>query len=717
MTLQFGFGHPNQRFAFGKYDRLAIDSLGMRPVHRSEDGWIFTLEDGSGCSQSYTHQQLSKFAAQGRLSHQIGHFLPQQAAQRLKLKQGKVLISELPTKTRIAFAKRDAWVNAFLECQKDKMKVTDASIRANMHKMRALAQDFAKRSRQTYVPGVTKTIDFFVEPSPRTLRRWLAAYKKLDTHGLIDRIAARGNRGHRMAPREVSLMMEKVFGYMSPERPAQDKTAKDVQAAFKDENERRAAKGEPELCVPSYATICRAIRSLDPFQVAVARHGIDYARKKFAPVGNGLELTRPLERVDIDEHRVDAITLMASAGLEQYLTPEELEALGLDGKNKRWLITVAICATTRCIVGMTITREAKGSAATQVLQMIVQDKGKWANSVAALGSWDMHGRPEKVVTDNGPAFISEVFRHACSDLGVVHEFTPPATPEQRARIERLFRTVSTNLMRRLSGHTFSSIMEKGDANPQNRAALNFEDFAFALVRWIVDIYHNLPNEGLHGETPLECWRRLLQGVGVAPAPSNREFRLIFGERFMRRLDKSGVTVLGLRYHSEALATWMLRNDEAKVEVAWHPRDIGAILVRLDGKWIEVPALDHRFHGKAAQTWLIVARKLKSMYPRRKEFDHDTIFAAFADIDERNSQAVALAGLLVEDWSKDKLKSIEDRLFVGFRASIRSPHEGIAAADGEAGQSIPAPRKEGPSAAVAPKKRKSDSANWGVEDSQ
>jgi putative transposase len=89
---------------------------------------------------------------------------------------------------------------------------------------------------------------------------------------------------------------------------------------------------------------------------------VDYARKKFAPVGNGLNLTRPLERVEIDEYRADAMTLMTAAGLDRYLSPKELADLGLDGKNKRWLITVAICATTRCIVGMSITRDAAGTA-------------------------------------------------------------------------------------------------------------------------------------------------------------------------------------------------------------------------------------------------------------------------------------------------------------------------------------------------------------------
>lgn len=712
MTLQFGHAISSQRLAFATTDRVSIDNLSMRPINCNEDGWIMEMDDGSGCARHFTHHELNQYAAQGRLTHQIGHFLPHQA--RARLKSVEFLISALSKRDRVAFAKRDAWVLAFFELKKQGMKITDASIEAHEAELLKLVKDFAKELRNHDLPNKTRTNDFFETPSARTLRRWVKQYREAGAAGLADRIAARGNRGHRMTPTEISLMMEQVRGYMSETRPAQAKIIKDVTHAFREKNKERRAEGQPELSAPSRSTILKAIRSLDPYQVAVTRHGLDYARKEFAPVGNGLMLTRPLERVEIDECRVDAITLMASAGLDSYMSEEDRKALGLDGSKARWIITVAICATTRCIVGMSISREAAGSAAKQVLQMIVSDKGKWADAVGAQGSWDMHGRPELIVTDNGSAFISESFRAGCADLGVAHEFTPPATPEMRARIESVFRTISVQLMRRLAGHTFSSILKKGNADPKARAALTFDDFAFAMVRWIVDIYHNQPHRGLGGETPLNCWRRLEKEPGVLPPPSNREYRLIFGVRHTRKLDKSGITVQGLRYHSLALAEWMNRNGEAELDVAWHPRDIGAILVCLDGEWVEVPALDKRYSGVAAQTWLTAARHLKSANPERKEFDHETIFAAIKAIEDRNAQAMALAGLLVEEWTEEKLSQAEKRLFMGFRESTRTSSDVVPAADGKPGMSIPSPEKE-ETAAKPKRKRKGKSSNWNVED--
>jgi len=133
------------------------------------------------------------------------------------------------------------------------------------------------------------------------------------------------------------------------------------------------------------------------------------------PVGEGLQLTRPLERVEIDENTIDIISFAESAGLMALLTEEERNLLGLDKGKARWFVTVAICATTRCILGMAFSRSAKEEASLQVLQMILRDKGKWADATGSLGFWDMHGTPILIVTDNGAAFKSERSRrpHGC----------------------------------------------------------------------------------------------------------------------------------------------------------------------------------------------------------------------------------------------------------------------------------------------------------------
>ncbi|MEP1539320.1 MAG: transposase family protein [Paracoccaceae bacterium] len=167
-------------------------------------------------------------------------------------------------------------------------------------------------------------------------------------------------------------------------------------------------------------------------------------------------MTRPLERVEIDEWTVDVITFMTSTGMYALMSDEDKRSLGLyvedeqdldDPKLRkklgRWTLTAAICCATRCIVGMVLSRNPGSEAAVQLLEMITTNKGAWSDAVGALTSWDMHGTPELIVFDGGAAFKSQRFRMAVNDLGVMWEMAMNGVPENRGTIERVFRTFAT----------------------------------------------------------------------------------------------------------------------------------------------------------------------------------------------------------------------------------------------------------------------------------
>lgn len=342
--------------------------------------------------------------------------------------------------------------------------------------------------------------------------------------------------------------------------------------------------------------------------------------------------------------------------------------------------------------------------------MVISDKGQWSDAVRARGPWDMHLTPEQIVTDNGTAFKSEAFRVACADLGVSVEHTVAGMPQQRGRGERWFGTLNMAVASVSPGRTFSDIITKGDANPYDRAVLTFDDFAFALVRWIVDGYHNTPHRGLGGETPAQCWRRLSALYGVTPPPEMRRQRLVFGESLSRKLTKEGLTVLGVRYQSEQLALWMNRNDEDQVEVHWHPRDIGAVHARLGDEWFEVPAVDPMMEGRAATTWMVATRSLRAAHPKRMSFDRDVVLAAMDAIQERNANAMAMAGLLVDDWSDQRVKNMEATMFQG--AFCSAPKDLAPLEDGF-GRSIP--ELDGSEHDTAPAGRRRPNSNLTFEE--
>ena len=55
----------------------------------------------------------------------------------------------------------------------------------------------------------------------------------------------------------------------------------------------------------------------------------------------------------------------------------------------------------------------------------------------------MHGIPiERILTDNGRGYISNIWRDLCSELDVVHTRTQPYTPRTNGKVERFNRTLA-----------------------------------------------------------------------------------------------------------------------------------------------------------------------------------------------------------------------------------------------------------------------------------
>jgi transposase InsO family protein len=49
---------------------------------------------------------------------------------------------------------------------------------------------------------------------------------------------------------------------------------------------------------------------------------------------------------------------------------------------------------------------------------------------------------ERVLSDNGPAYRSHAWRHACTGLGIKPKFTRPRRPQTNGKIERFHRTLA-----------------------------------------------------------------------------------------------------------------------------------------------------------------------------------------------------------------------------------------------------------------------------------
>lgn len=681
--MNLWFSTANATFVFGTHDRVTIEGIAYQVHMRTEVGQIFTRDDGTGFAKQYSHEELARLGSVGRIRVERDYFNPM-AAQKRQMRR-EISVNALMGGQRRRVTKKEAYCQAFFELRRDdaSFKKTDSSIKARIYDIMGRAIELADNVNSKGKPSE----DFSVPPSPRQLRRWLADFEEFGMLGLIDEMAMRGVRGRRMGPEEICLMMKEVRGFLSREKPTIKLIHENVQLAFHARNDERAALGWDKLPSPSRETVRRAIRALDPFQVELARNGEAAARKKFRPVTNGLDVTRPLERVEIDEWTVDAMTLMTTSGIYDLLTDEEKKSLGLyvEGeeqepgqkkrkKKDRWTLTAAICCATRCIVGMVLSRNPKDEAAVQLLQMITTDKGAWRNAVGAQTPWNMFGTPELIVFDGGKAFKSQRFRMAAEDIGVAWEMAMNGVPENRGTIERVFGTFATDFAPRLMGHTFGSIIAKGDADPTKRAVLTLDDFTFCLIRYVVDIYHNSKHKGLQDETPVQAWDRLSKKYGVTAPPDMELARICFGHERVYRLDKTGITILGVTYQSEILQDYYRHDNPVTVTVRWHPKNIGGIAVYLGGAWYTIPSLDPSLEGVAAQTWLTAVRHVRSASPKSNRIDNAAVREAIKAISDRNEAAMAAASLNLEDWSDERCARIERNILADVKFYSREVPE-------------------------------------------
>ncbi|QFT79945.1 Integrase core domain protein [Roseovarius sp. THAF27] len=654
------------KFSFSEYDGIIIGGQPYRFFEAREDGHIFVSTTGNGLPQVMTNAEISRYLSVGNFEYTPNQYQPEHLRQRI-LPDG-ALLSLKDAKAKRKAAMRLATVQAFRELLDDETK----NVVRNAASVQPFLREIKLRAGEILAEGQPEdgSDSLFVPKKlgAKTVLDWERKERRFGLAGLYDRISERGNRDRRMSADELMVMGKVVGKYLNDQRPSQGLIFEEVKTAFLAENERRRAAYEPEIVCPSRETVRQAIRKLNPFDMTLTRYGREAANRQFAPVGMGLDITRPMQRVEFDEWPVDAITLMSEGGLFHHLTEEEKKALGLDKKKARWWITVAICCATRCIVGMVISRQPNSQSALRVIEMMMRDKGVWGDACGGLTPWNQFGWPSVIVTDCASYNLSSLIQARISDLGITFGYSPAGNPRMKARIERAFGTFATQLMPRLSGRTFSNSVERGEYDSVSRAALNPEEFCSVLVRYVVDVYHRTPHSGLNGETPLGCWNRLVEKFGVQPPPDLGRRRLIFGSERERTVTRQGITILGIRYHSEVLARFMTRAHERKVSVRWYSEDIGAIWAELNGRWFEIPAVFDRYHGVSAQEWLHAAEELRAQNTRDAEVDFAVVRQALDYIKETNSAAMTRVGLIVEDWSEKRIDYEEDRLFIGFNTS-------------------------------------------------
>lgn len=139
-------------------------------------------------------------------------------------------------------------------------------------------------------------------------------------------------------------------------------------------------------------------------------------------------------------------------------------------------------------------------------------------------------RPQQLMTDNGAAMKADEVREGLARLGILHERTLPACPEQNGKQEAWWGSVEGRLLAML----------------ENVPNLTLDVLNHATQAWI-EMEYNRARHSEIGEAPAE---RFLRGPDVGrPSPTAEELRLAFRveeTRVQRRSDGT-VTIAGVRY--------------------------------------------------------------------------------------------------------------------------------------------------------------------------
>nr|WP_246389284.1 Mu transposase C-terminal domain-containing protein [Microvirga mediterraneensis] len=229
----------------------------------------------------------------------------------------------------------------------------------------------------------------------------------------------------------------------------------------------------------------------------------------------------------------------------------------------------------------------------------------------------------------------------------------------------MFSTIHTGLISRFSGRTFANIVQKGDYNSEDNASVPLEELAWALVRYVVDDYHNRPHEGLGGETPRDAWIRISREFGRIGLPDRDTQRAIFGILLTRKLSNGGVRILGLRYQSRELHEWLLRKGSVDLEIRLDPEDIGRISVKCGPYWVTVPCLKPEFDSVSLRTWIAASTELRARFQKAAALVRPVVLEAVRAIETLSRDLQEQAGIANELSTPEEIEQAEARLTIAF----------------------------------------------------
>lgn len=547
------------------------------------------------------------------------------------------------------------------------IKLSDQSLKQNadglIENINTYIRSNHSRVRKSFKVNVTQLTKL---PCSITIRKHVKIYRECNGDILAHRNKRAVYSGNSLVNTETKqFIWERIQLHIKETPDNLRNVAKMVLRDMKAENDTRLKSITPLLYVPSLRQIERYMEQIEPFQLAVLRHGYDRSRKMFSSYTKGLGAKFIGERVEIDEWEVDLLTWLIDLKIIDMLDTKTIERIP---RGRRW-VCVAIDTSSRVILGLRIAKSPSTDELRQLMSMVVMDKTELARAAGARGNWRHHTGIQGLAADTGPARAKE-FIERVSDLGATMLFGPLGCPELRTKIERFFGTLTRNLMPYLPGQTFSNVVKKGDHNPEDTSVLTDDDLIRILICYVVDVYHNDTHAGLGGQSPASRWRDLENECGLVLPPPDRLTRCVaLGVEVPVKLSNRGVLVNSNYYSSEPIREHFSKYRNAATRLRFDPQNLGIVAVEIDNKWVVAYPHEPKLEGVSLGDWVEIVKGLRTRFKVENELSADLRSDGIDRISKMTTEALErrkLHSLLPSGFSYERVAHLQDTLFKGFR---------------------------------------------------
>ncbi len=359
----------------------------------------------------------------------------------------------------------------------------------------------------------------------RTVRRWIARYRADGPAGLAR--PPRPEAGKRTFPQE---LVELIEGMALIKPPPSIATI-----------HRRITglAGERGWRAPSYGSVRSIVAGIDPAMATLAHEGPAAFRDKYELVHRH-RAVRPNATWQADHTQLDILILDAG------------------GKEARPWLTTVVDDHSRAVVGYMVMLGAPSALNTS----LALRQAIWRKADPA---WPVCGIPDVLHVDHGSDFTSLHLEQAATDLRIRLIHSTIARPQGRGKIERLFRTINTELLPELPGNL-------RNGKPASPPRLSLAELDAAIGAYIVSTYNARPHRAI-GMAPVDAWR----GDGWLPRMPDTLAELdalLVMVAKPRTVHRDGIRFEGLHYFDPTLAAYV----GEPVTIRYDPRDMGEVRV-------------------------------------------------------------------------------------------------------------------------------------------